>query len=431
MLDARQFWTTQARFVAWKQNLASWLSVFLPMFLGVTVFGSCAVLVLRRQEKPLATLNVIVAPLLFFGVVISLQLRWKKFWTLVDGLVRLEISMRLHNALTTAFAEVSPWPQPVEKTDDALHWRWSKIFLPLIAGIVLWLAALWIPVSPLPRSVSHPQELPPNWTAVENMVETLKQADVVEPASLQNIEDQLDTLRGQDAKEWYEHASLEAGDNLHAETAESVRELQNSLQLASEIAAKMMSQGDAPLTDNDLKAMNQALSGALQNLENGKLGLNKELLKKLQKMDPKALKPLSPEHLAQLQKQLQKGEGACKSCLGGGMPNQGGKKVFAGLEQKGQSGGTGGGGGPAPLTAKENVVNLHSKETDIINNEDLSRALPGDVVGLTSGEHQVDPTKNVPATAGGGISSHGEGGQAVWKDNLTPAERATLGRYFR
>ncbi|MEO7934003.1 MAG: hypothetical protein ABIT76_12680 [Chthoniobacterales bacterium] len=431
MSEAEQFWKSRARRVAWKQNIASWLTVFLPVFLGAAIVGSCAILILRRQEQPLVPVIWITLAVLLTGALIGLKLQWKKFWSAVDGMVRLEISMRLHNGLTAARAGISAWPQPRENLTDALDWRWRKVTWPILAGIALWLAANLVPVPGLTRTVARPQEQPPAWAEVQTTIDALKKEDVVEPASLENVQDQLDTLRGQDAKEWYDHASLEAGDNLRAETDQAIRDLQKSLQVSADTAAKLMQAGDTPLTDNDLKAMNQALAGALQNLENGKLAINKDLLKKLQKMDPKSLKSLSPEQLAQLQQQLQKGAGACQSCLA---PGQGGKKadsVFAGMEKPGQSGGPGGGGGPAPLTSKADTVNLHTKETDTISNDDLTRALPGDVVGLSSGEHQVDKNQTAPVTTAGPISSNGEGGQAVWKDNLTPAERATLGRYFK
>jgi hypothetical protein len=162
-------------------------------------------------------------------------------------------------------------------------------------------------------------------------------------------------------------------------------------------------------------------------MASGRLPLDADLLKKLQKLDPKSLKPLSPDQLAQLQKQLQQGSGVCKKCLGDG---QEGEMMTL---QEGQArtgkGGLGGGGGPAPLTAKA-PTDLHTKTTDTISNDDISRALPGEVVALSKSEHQIE--KNLAPPAGGGqIAGPGQGGEAAWKDSLTPQERAAAARFFQ
>jgi hypothetical protein len=92
-------------------------------------------------------------------------------------------------------------------------------------------------------------------------------------------------------------------------------------------------------------------------------------------------------------------------------------------------GGPGGGGGPAPLTAKP-PTDLHSTTTDTVSNDDISRALPGEIVALSAGTHEVDTNPPAPVT-GGTITDPGRGGEAVWKDSLTPKERETVSKFFQ
>lgn len=426
-LYAEQFWKRQAALVAAKHNIAAWLTVFLPIFLGAAIAASCAMLLVRRMGLPPQVVWRSLAGLLAAGAFIAAFWQRRQFFSKDDAMIRLEAALSLHNGLSAALAGVTGWPPPREKTDDGLEWRWGRIFLPILGGWVLLLAAASIPLPGLSRPPAVPLQPPPAWAEVQSWIETLEKEAVAEPESLENLREQLDTLLGQEAKDWYDHASLEAGDNLHAETGQAIRDLQQNLQTSAETIAKMLEASDQPLADSDLKAISQALSGALQNLETGKLPLNKELLKQLQKMDPKALKTLDPKQLAQLEQQLQKGSGACKKCLGDGPAG-----AMMVLRKEGsQPGGRGGGGGAAPLTGKSDEVNLHTRTTDSISNEDLTRALPGEVVGLSAGEHQVDPAQTLPVASSGAISSAGEGGQAVWKDSLTPDERETLGRFFK
>ncbi|HEY5894012.1 MAG TPA: hypothetical protein VIT91_12345 [Chthoniobacterales bacterium] len=425
-LYAEKFWHRRAAFAAAKHNLAAWLTVFLRVFLGAAVAASCALLLARRMGFAVQVVWWSLAGLLAVGAIVSAFLQRRQFFSRRDAMIRLEAALSLHNGLSAALAGVADWPAPQEKTGDRLRWRWDRIFLPILGGSLVVLAAASIPLPGLSKPTEAPLQPPPAWAEVQSWIETLEKEAVAEPESLENLREQLDTLTGQDAKDWYDHASLEAGDNLHAETGQAIRDLQSNLETAAENISRMLEASDQPLTDSDLKAVSQALSGALQNLETGKLPLNKELLKQLQKMDPKALKTLDSKQLADLQQQLQQRSGACKKCLGDGPPGA----MMVLQKEATLSGGKGGGGGPAPLTAKANDVNLHTKTTDSISNQDMTRALPGEVVGLSAGEHQVDSAQTT-SVSGGAVNSPGQGGQAVWKDSLTPDERETLGRFFK
>jgi hypothetical protein len=81
---------------------------------------------------------------------------------------------------------------------------------------------------------------------------------------------------------------------------------------------------------------------------------------------------------------------------------------------------------------KENSTHLDTNETETLaQSDDLSRAMPGDVLGVSKRAHEVDPSTFHGPVDGGAISSAGSGGEAVWRNSLTPNEREVLQRYFK
>ena len=422
---AQLFWERRARRVCLKHNTAIWLAGWLPVILATAVFASCAILALRRQEAGLGSVWVGAAASGGIGALVVFALRRKNFFNGIDGLVRLDAAHRLHNRLTAAAAGVGDWPEPVLAAGDRWRWRGVRVASQLIGAAVLVAAATVIPLPAASSTPAKPQVPPSAWAEVESWIDTLKKEDVVQADSLQNLREQLDSLRRQDPESWYDHASLEAGDSLRSETAQAIRDLQQNLQASADQASKLLASSDQGLSDHDLLTMSQAISGALQNLASGRLPLNAELLKKLQKMDPKSLKSMSPEQLAQLQEQLQQGCSACKKCLADGKEGE----MMTLQEGRAKNGGLGGGGDTAPLTAK-NPTNLHTKTTDTMSNDDLTRALPGEIVAMSTGEHQVEKTSAAPA-AGGQVASPGQGGEAVARDSLTPKEREAVAKFFQ
>ena len=425
-----RFWKNRARIVCLKHNAATWLAGWLPFCLVSSVAALCAILLLRRQGADLGIVWAGLAALLAAGAGIIGWLRRKMFFQIPDGLVRLDAALGLHNRLTAAAAGVGRWPEPIMAAGDRWHFRWRRIVFQFAGtGALVCLAAL----VPLPDQVLSPASpnIPPSaWTDVETWIDTLQKENLVQPDSLENLRDQLDALRHQDPESWYDHASLEAGDSLHAETSRALHDLQKNLQSAADQTSKLLASSDQGMSDRELQALGRELADALPGMASGRLPLNPELLKKLQQMDPKSLKSLSQEQLAQLQKQLQQGSAACKKCLGDG-EESGIMKIRLSAPGEGSrtgKGGPGGGGGPADLTAKD-ATDLHSTATDTVNNDDISRALPAEIVALSAGEHRVDQNPD-SKPSGGQIAAPGQGGEAVWKDSLTPHERETIAKFF-
>jgi hypothetical protein len=64
-----------------------------------------------------------------------------------------------------------------------------------------------------------------------------------------------------------------------------------------------------------------------------------------------------------------------------------------------------------------------------VKGRDYSRSQLGSVLGIQDGRHQLDKTTTAPASAGK-VTSEGRGGEQVWRETLTPEEKAVLRRVF-
>jgi hypothetical protein len=68
-----------------------------------------------------------------------------RFFSLRDALVRLEVSLQLHNRLTAADCGVGAWPAPATDARDGFRWRLAKIFVPVVTSVMLVWAASSVP----------------------------------------------------------------------------------------------------------------------------------------------------------------------------------------------------------------------------------------------------------------------------------------------
>ena len=65
-----------------------------------------------------------------------------------------------------------------------------------------------------------------------------------------------------------------------------------------------------------------------------------------------------------------------------------------------------------------------------LKSRDLNRTLPGDLLQLMDGEHEVREDK-IGIRAGGEATNEGQGGDRVWKDSLLPDEKKALKQFFK
>ncbi|HWB59463.1 MAG TPA: hypothetical protein VG733_08225 [Chthoniobacteraceae bacterium] len=448
------YWRNKARMVAWRWNVAAWLHLFLRFLLGASLVMMCALLMVRRSEGRVDIAWWVFEGSVLSGAVACIFLARKKFCTGREALVRLDATLRLNNRLTAASDGVGEWPDEQSETPDGLRWRWQRILLPPLASAAALLFAAYVPVPPDRLSEQHHKEEPLAWTRVESQLEALKKQDIVNQEAILTLEQQVEDLRKQSPEDWYSHSSLEASDNLQAKTNEAIRALKRDMESVSS-TLDTLNQNGAMMTDEDLQKLGNQLQTPMQGLELGTLPLNKDLLDQLKNIDPNQLRNLTPQQLAQMQQNLQKGiQGAQASMNPGdfdeaqaelmgilqqGQGNGGGQMIGQvgphgqGQQTNGQpgSGGPGGGGPPAPLGLKPDETNLNTNNATKLTSDDLSHSAVGDPLGVSKGQHQVDPSKYTGPASAGTIDSNGSGGEAVWKNDLTPQEREILERFYK
>ena len=419
-MTEQSFWMARARRLAWFRNVACWVDLCLAPVCGVIIAGAIALLIFRILRLRPAPIWIGIAILVLAFLAVSAWRCWHRLFSTADALTRLDEVGHLRNRLTAAQAGVGRWPQP-RNVRDAARWNWNRILVPIAFSIFTLIGAAWVKVPERP-SQQRTVEPPLAWTQLESWLQTLEQSQLLQAEPLQNLQEQLDGLKQQAQENWYSQSNLEASDTLREEAEHALNRMLSDMQKADNslsAAAKLGENG----TPGELKAVNESLQTALRGLETGKLPLNKELMENLKKVDASKMKQLNASQLAQMREKLKAGVKVCEKCLG--------PSIRPGKEVSMQPGGEGGGGSPAPLTLKQGPTNLQSKETDAVSNDDVSHAALGDMTGVDKSQHEVKKVAPKIPVAGGSISSPGQGGEAVWRDSLTPEEQQVLQRFFK
>lgn len=419
-MSDQRFWMSKAQRLALRCNIATWLDYFLPLAGAVTVVAAITLLVLRILRLPLAMLWIGLAAGLIIAAGLAGRFLRHRLFTSSDALTRLDVVGRLHNRLTAARAGVGNWAAP-EKIRDGLRWNWRRMFVSIGPAVIILAGTAWVDV-PHRNTQARATEPPVAWEQIDSWLQTLGESEVVQAEALEKLRAQMESLRRQPVENWYSQASLEASDTLREQTEQALKDMLGDMQNSDE-AMTAMAKLDETSTSADSKALNESLQKSVRGLEMGNLPLNKELLNGLKKVDATKLKQISPEQLAKMQEKLKSGIKTAEKCVG--------PSIRPGPNEVAQSGGKGGGGGAAPLTLKNEPTNLHTKQTETVTNDDTSRASMGDLVDLNSGKHDIK--KNAPKSPveGGSLQSNGKGGEAVWREALTPEDLEVLRRYFK
>jgi hypothetical protein len=436
-MNDRDFWVGAARRLAIRRNVASWMEQFLPAAMGLTVLAAVVLLALRVSGVATQWLWPCWAVALGLAGAICAGLAWRGAFTVAEALARLDEVGRFHNRLTCAHAGVGPWPERKPGVRDTVTWNWSRLGMPVLIGGLLMTAAA---IVELPRLslAARPNEEPIAWTQLESWLKTLDQAKVVDQPALEKLKEQVDDLRNQPEKDWYSQSSLEAGDALRQQTSQSLHALEQNLDKTAALMAQAQQAGQMPAPE--LQTLSDSLKQLAQGMQSGNLAADKALTEKLGSFDPSTLRTMSAAEMQALQQRMASGAKVCSQCVG---PNIGYGNGTAGdghrLGLKGGwndkpgmgASGHPGGGGPAELGLDSTSEDLHTKRLEGDSNADSRRALPGEVLAVAKGKHNVDKTLPAGPMEAGAISSAGAGGDAVWRDSLTPDDRQILESYFK
>jgi len=427
-LNAGDWWWAMARRTARKVNTA-WLleCAAAPLLIGSAAFSTC-VLLWRSLGHPsdhvaLASAGILLVLAL---AAISFMLARRRFERAEQSLVRIEVALGLHNALSAANRGISPWPPPHHQPlsrKTGLNWQWRRLILPPTVAAATILCAVWIPVQSRATSSTALPHQPLAWSQLDAELDALMDAAIIEETYIRQTRDRIEQLRQRDPSEWYSHNTMEATDSItQTHRAESNR-LQDAMQRA-ENAVERMPHADP---ESRLRQFGEYRK-AIEDMAGGAMKPNDALREQLGEITPENLNQLTPEQLDELRRQLREANEELRKALGD-------PEADAELDEDGLP--MPGGGEPDEDGAHSPGVlgdapadGFEAGEFTPLAAKDLSRAALGDLLEIQSGEHApADTSPNAPVT-GGDTRAIGRGGDRVWRDTLAPSEQRTLRRFF-
>ncbi|MEM9236249.1 MAG: hypothetical protein AAGB14_05675 [Verrucomicrobiota bacterium] len=442
-----QEWQREADRVSRRINFGWWIQSLTAPLVVAGLAGTCALLLVRRESPDTPAWQFALA--IGIGLVALAGIAWmiasRRFEKREAAMVRIEAAMHLRNSLSAARAGVSPWPNLPQQVDAGLRWNWQRVVIPPIVALLFLAAGLFIPVSAITGDEADKTQEPDAWKQVEADLERLGQDELVDEEYLEEMKKKLEELRAKEEEEWFSHSSLEATDSLKKQHQSELQQFERNLDRADRALGNLQKNAGGMPQERKDQLMNQ-FDQALQGLQNGGLKPNPGLLEQLQQLDPNDLGQLNEAQMQQLRENLQKAGQACKDCQGGGggggndwmdelLDGQGngqGEGEGEGGDKEGEGSGKGGvnrGPGHAPGVLGKQGDKLKGGDLEALEAKDLSRSLPGDLLQLQDGEHQIDESAT-QTQAGGGVDSTGAGGDRVWKESLDPEEQKALKKFF-
>jgi hypothetical protein len=420
---ARPYWERRARTLAWRINVGAWLEQFAPIFFAAATPAAVAIYAIRRQDGPQVPVASVLGILAVVAAAFALWRARAGFFRTAEARVLLEAGLQLDNCLTAATEGVAHWPGAPVKSETVLRWRLQAPAGWIGAAAALLALSVLAPIgdaSALPAFAGPP----PSLVQTQGMITALQALKVVSPADLEKLAERAAELARRPAGSQFDHAALEAADALREQIAAAAASLGRDFEAA---ASAIQAAADG----GDLKAAAERLATALQGMRDGSLTANKELLSLLPG-NLAELTGLTPQQLAQLAQQLGLAGAQTRGILGalGTGRGQFGDALPSWLGGQGSSG-PGGGGEAAPLTLKLPSLTEAKGAGEGLSIGDLSRASLGDKLSTSAGAHEADPAKLVGNTSAGAVAAPAQGGDAVWVNRLTPAERAALKGFFK
>lgn len=420
-------WERVVRRFRWQMNLGYFLDQTLPLLFVFSLIAVPCVLWLRGTEAG----GSISAAFLLSGLAVVLLAgvfrARKSFLNASEARVDLEYRLKLDNALTAASEGWVAWPVVPSHLPALNRWRWKSLLpLPLGAIFVLLIAA-WVPLPESNDDLVSSTQKPPDLQQVEEWVKQLEEQPLFEEEAVEEFREQAEELAGKDEDEWYQHSSLEAVATLEKSMMSAISEIQQNMfqmnqslqDLEKSIANQQGGMEQAVLSRN----LQEALSAASQ----AELKIDPAMLEKISQLDLSQLESIDPGQLKEMQEALQEGMKTCSQCLGEGEAFQ---VAGTGAGTEARNGKVSRGPGTAPLTLDSQARPLGSAKIENVSNPDLDRAIPGKMLGVSQGEHEVDKD-HAGLLGGGSTQASGEGGGVIWTEYLEPDEQKIIEQYFQ
>lgn len=333
-------WLNLARATARRFNTAWFLEKLSLPLLVAGLVGACAILLVRREFATIPwtlTLSITggVAALVFL---LAWLIARRNFTSSDKALVRLEDAMALNNSLTAARQGVAPWPQVAAETSDGTRWNWPRLLVPPAITLLLLSSAFLLPISAKTDLDDAIPEEPANRQALQASLDELREEDTIDEEYLDELEEKVEELREKPPEEWFDHSSLEATDSLKEAHEQQLKELERDMRKAERSLNALQNHSENMGAETRERLLNE-FDQAVEKMGQGAMKPNKELMEKLDKLNPNQLGDLTPEQLDQLRENMR--EQAQKMQGAGGEPGEGGQGGDEWLDELMQEGGPG------------------------------------------------------------------------------------------
>ncbi|MEM9079224.1 MAG: hypothetical protein AAGC74_00865 [Verrucomicrobiota bacterium] len=298
-------WQIGASELARRFNWAWFLEQLSIPLLGSGLLGACLILAARREltEFPWSIAALVTTSILALITLSAWLIARKKFTTRESTLVRIESSMSLNNSLTAANHGLTTWPEYKQTIHDGTRWNWTRLLIPPTATLLLLLLAFFLPLSAKSDPNAPPPEEPANRANLQASIDQLREDNTINEEYLQEVQKKLDELRDKPAEEWFDHASLEATDNLKRTHEQELKKTERDLRKA-ERALNALQNHQKNMGQSTRERLLNEFDQALENMGNSAMKPNPELLKQLGNLDPNQLNNLSQKQLDQLRENM-------------------------------------------------------------------------------------------------------------------------------
>ena len=402
----------------------------LPLVIG-TLLVTLGILVMRYYDPAFNSKSglALIAGVFVLSGVIGFFRAKSQFEQESDCLVRLESHLGLDSKLTAAQSEISDWPEIPERISRPLQWNWKYLFIPVVGVLLLSLSALFFPMAApsAPPSVAIPRE----WQALMQELNELEEEEFLEQDYVKEMQEKLEQLQAQEQEEWYKHSSLEAGNTLTKEHQNQMQKMGEAASKAQQALNTISENGENSLSEEQKQELQKQLQEAAKQLAQNGLKPNEELRQMLEKAGAKPSAQMAPEDMKKLQEALdgmnelaEKQEGKDGSKNNNEGSNQRKSPQEAGdLDEEDED-------GPTNRKLGEEAEEYQANSNGALQSKDLSASVPGELIEVTQGEHELD--MSAATSSAGGRSSHvGQGGSTTYESNYLPEEKRALKNFFK
>ena len=420
------FWRDAERRLRWRFVCARAVEVARRPLLVLAAVGVPVGLALRQagvERWSVGGLVLVMGLVCWFRAVA--RLRKDGLWR-AALFPRMDERLGLHSRLCAAAEGVGAWPDPVPEVERLWSWRAGRAF----SGLGGWLfACALLALAPEKTQVVRavPTNRPPVVAEAEALLAAMESNEALEEEAVKELREELERMKGRDAKDWFSQGGLEAAAQLARELEQGGRELAAQMERIQDALQDFAS---GPSGEGE-RGVGERLSAALRAASGTKPGLDKGLEQMLKQLAEGGVKSVSAREFKEMQNRLNEaltkmGEcGLCRKTGSGRSSHQG--EGASGISPSEDA------ASDTPLTFSAEATRLEAGVLEALPSAqaDGAGAVAGDILREVRNAPQAEATGGAFGPAGGVTFSPNAGVGAAWRSRPVPPEEAQrLRRYF-